>query len=41
VALGRVMTSPRVTFVEGNQFLVRSLSADTTILFVGLAYTLF
>ena len=41
VALGRVMTRPRVTFVEGNQFLARSVSADTTILFVGLAYTLF
>jgi hypothetical protein len=41
VSLGRVMTSPRVTFVENSQFRIRTLSADTTILFVGLAYTLF
>jgi len=41
VTLGRVMTSPRVTFVEDSQFRIRTLSADTTILFVGLAYTLF
>jgi hypothetical protein len=41
VSLGRVMTSPRVTFVEDSQFRIRTLSADTTILSVGLAYTLF
>ncbi|MCC7242178.1 MAG: BON domain-containing protein [Acidobacteria bacterium] len=41
LSVGRVMTSPRFTVVEGGRLRERSLSADATILQIGLAYKVF
>lgn len=41
LSLGRVLTSPRFTVVENGRLRERTLSADTTVVQVGLAYKLF
>jgi len=41
VLVGRVMTSPQVTFVEGGRLQNRRVSADLTVVLFGVAYTLF
>lgn len=41
MSIGRVYTSPRFTVVEAGRLRERSLSVDTTVLLVGLAYKVF
>ncbi len=40
-SLGRALTSPGVTVIENGQLRKRSVSADTTVVLVGVAYRLF
>lgn len=41
VSIGRALTSPRVTVIESGRLVKRSVSADTTVVVMGLAYRLF
>ncbi len=41
LSIGRAFTSPRVTFVETGRLVERKVSADTTVVLVGIAYQFF
>ncbi len=41
LSIGRAFTDPRVTFVESGRLVERTVSADTTVVLVGVAYRLF
>lgn len=41
LSIGRAYTNPRVTYVEDGRLLDRRVSADTTVVLIGVAYRLF